>query len=429
MSPRSDADEAGFPDQLRSALDRLTRPPLLGLAAGLLLLLLLLVSGLHLARLEPPAGGELQVGTGDFLAFWTGAVMLHDGDGALLYDLDSQRQVQARILGGMAPDFQPYLNPPLLALVLAPLVPLGYLPAFYLFDLLCTVSLAAGLAMLLRMAPTLRSQPGAAWTAAVLIAGYQPMLQTTIGGQNTAITFALLAGFGLARRRGAFLGAAAALGLLTYKPQYAVGLSVALLLAGSWRLVAAGALAGIAHWALGAWWSGPRWPLRMLDLLATYRPAELERNADTHFSWTRVSDFLLPSPADTVAACAGAALVLLAWWRYRDLGRRGDPMWMALVLCGTMAVSPHQQYYDVALLTLPLALLVERSVAAHETLSLRSRLLLAAAYVGYPAWKFADAIGVQPLFFVLFGTGIWALRCCEEAVQGPATSAPTPPVA
>ncbi|MFN2376848.1 MAG: glycosyltransferase family 87 protein [Candidatus Binatia bacterium] len=423
MSSDNGADEAGLLERLRSALDRLTRPPLLGAVAGFLLLLLLLVSGLHLARLEPPAGGELQIGTGDFLAFWTGAVMLHEGHGALLYDLAAQRQVQAKILGGVAPDFQPYLNPPLLALLLSPLVPLGYLPAFYLFDLVCVASLAAGLAMLLRLVPAVRAQPGAGWTVAVLVAGYQPMLQTTIGGQNTAITFALLAGFALARRNGSALGAAAALGLLTYKPQYAVGLSVALLLAGRWRLVMAGAVAGVAHWALGALWSGPLWPLRMLDLLATYRPLELERNADTHFSWTRVSDFLMPSPFDTVAACAGVALVLLVWWRYRDLGRRGDPAWMALVICGTMAVSPHQQYYDVALLTLPLVLLVERSVAAHGTLSRTARLLLAAAYVGYPAWKFADTIGIQPLFFVLVGTGAWALRCCREVEEGSAPAA------
>lgn len=426
MSLGTGVGEAGILDQVRSALDRLTRPPLLGAAAGLLLLLLLVVSGLHLARLEPPAGGNLQVGTGDFLAFWTGAVMLHDGEGTLLYDLSGQREVQSRILGGAAPDFQPYLNPPLLALLLSPLVKFGYLPAFYLFDLFCIASLAAGLAMLLRMVPFIRERPGAGWTVAVLVAGYQPMLQTTIGGQNTAITFALLAGFALARRRGSFLGAAAALGLLTYKPQYAVGLSIALLLAGMWRLVMAGALAGVAHWALGAWWSGPMWPLNMLDLLATYRPLELERNAATHFSWTRVSDFLMPSPADTMAAGAGFALVLLAWWSFRELGRRGDPAWMALVLCGTMAVSPHQQYYDVALLTLPLVLLVEHSVAVRGSLALAARLLLAAAYVGYPTWKFAGAIGIQPLFLLLVGTGVWALRCCREAQARvlPGVSAP-----
>ena len=273
MKPAGAQVTAGPLSDLRSALDRLTRPPLMGVAAALLLALLLMVVGAHLLRLQPPSHGNIQVGTGDFLAFWTGAVALHGGAGASLYDLAAQRELQARILGGVSPEFQPYLNPPLLAILLSPLVPLGYLPAFGLYDLACVVLLALGIALLLRVVPALGATAAHAWTLVFLVAGYQPVLQTTLGGQNTPITFALLSAFTLAWQRGSKRWAAVALGALSYKPQYAVGVAAALLIAGHWRVAMAGAAAGLCQWPLGAWWSGFGWPLDMLEFMRSYTSA------------------------------------------------------------------------------------------------------------------------------------------------------------
>ena len=406
---------------LRSALDRLTVPPLLTAVAALLLVLLLAVAGRHLLHLEPPSGGRIDVGTGDFLAFWTGAVLLHDGAGASLYDVSAQQHLQAQILGGQSPQFQGYLNPPLLAIALSLLVPLGYLPAFYAYVLACTILLVAGLVMLLRMVPSIRGHRLGAWTLVLVIASYQPMFQTTVGGQNTPITFALLTGLALALQARSSGWAALALGLLTFKPQYAVGAGIALLFAGNWPVLAGGALLGGCHWLVGAWWSGLDWPLDMLAFMRAYRPLELAANADTHFSWVSVVNLLLPTPIASVLVALGALAVLAAWWRFRELGRRGDPAWMALVVCGTMFASPHQQYYDVALLALPVAVLIDHHIALRGSMpSLATRLLLAAAYVGYPLWSCSEWLRFQPLFLVLLGVSGWAIRCCMESANAAA---------
>jgi len=399
---------------LRSALDRLTRPPLLVAAAALLFVLLLGVVGRHLVQLEEPSGGRIDVGTGDFMAFWTGAVFIHEGRGAELYDYAAQQQMQGRLLRGTAPEFQPYLNPPLLAVLISPLVPLGYVRAFYVYDLVCAAALAAGLIALLRMVPAINSQTGGALATILLIASYQPMIETTLGGQNTAITFALLACLALSLQRGSTFAAAIVLGLLTFKPQYAAGAGVALLFAGQWRVVLGGAVLGIVHYLVGAWQAGALWPVRMLEFMSAYRPLEIANNAETHFSWVRTADFLLPTPADTIVAVAGVVCVLATWWRFRDFGTRGAPTWFALVVCGTMLASPHQQYYDVALLVLPVCLLVDHELAVRGTIALSVRILLAAAYVGYPLWRYAEDLHIQPLFLVLLGVSAWALRSCSE---------------
>lgn len=404
---------------LRSALDRLTRPPVLTAAAAFLLLMLLTVAGPHLLQLAPPSGGRIDVGTGDFLAFWTGAVLIHEGPGTSLYDFASQRSVQEQVLGGVSAKFQPYLNPPLLAIALSPLVPRGYIPAFQIWVIACTVFLVVGIAMLLRLVPSIRQHRAQAWALVFVIASYQPMFGTTVGGQNTPITFALLAGLALALKTRSYALAALALGLLTFKPQYAVGAGIALLFAGNWPVIAGGAMLGACHWLIGAWWSGPRWPLDMLAFLQNHRPLEIAFNVGDHFSWGSIVTQILPPPLPTVLATLGSMAVLAAWWRFREFGRRADPAWFALVVCGTMLASPHQQYYDVAILALPAALLVERRLTLDSEVSIRVRLALAAAYLGYPLWNHSASIGFQPLFLVLLGVAAWAVQSCYEAERAP----------
>ncbi len=400
---------------LRSALDRLTRPPL-ALATGALLLgLSLVVVTTHLVRLEPPSVSRPEgTRTGDFLAFWTGAVMLAEGRGNELYDIAAQRRLQRRILGGVPTYFQPYLNPPLLAVLLSGLVPLGYLAAFYLYGLGSALLLCLGLVLLVRALPHIRAEPLGAWTLFVLVVDYQPMLQTALVGQNSSTTFALLAALTLALQRSWTWVAAGLLGLLSYKPQYAIGVGIALLMAGQWRVAVGGGMLGVAHWLLGAWWCGLRWPLEMLAFLGQAQPVEQASNEAYHFSWVRTADLLLPGPADSVAAVAGILLVLALWWRFRDLGRRGEGAWMALVVCGTSLGSPHLQYYDAAILTLPACLLVEEVLRSGRAVSFATRILLTMAFFGYPAWKAGPVIGVQPLFFMLLGLAWWASRSCLD---------------
>jgi hypothetical protein len=410
------SEAAGSTGPLRevaSALDRLTRPPLLGAFAGLLLALSLLVVGAHLATLRPPPTGDgIEIGTGDFLAFWTGAVAL-DRD-VPLYDWNVQQGLQTEVVGP-SDSFQGYLNPPLLAAALQPLVRFGYLPAYYAFVAACALASAGTLFLLARSTPRVAAEPSGAWTLAVVVLGFHPVLRTTFGGQNTPFTlFLMTALFASLRERPAL--AAVALGLLTFKPQYALGLGFALLLAGHVRVVAGGAAIGGLHYLLGAALIGPRWPLEMLRYLREYRPAEMLANADTHFSWALALEFALPAPVARVLGPVGVIGVVAAWVRFRHLGREAHPAWVALAVLGTMLASPHLQYYEAALFVLPAALLVDQELG-RRGMPLGGRLALAAAYVGYPLAESADRLGFQPLAIVLVAMFAWAVAASLRADQ------------
>lgn len=405
---------------LVGALDKLTRPPVLTLLGGLQLALMLVVVAAHLGSLEPPGTGTSDLGTGDFLAFWTGANLVYDGQGASLYDFDAQREVQAGIVGVHEQILQGYLNPPGLALVLSATVPLGYLASFYLFDGASAALFALAMVLLLGEIRHLAPRPLDRITAVLMIASFHPVLRTMFGGQNTTITLSLLSILYVAVRRGWWPVAALMLGLLTYKPQYAIGMGVALVAAREWRVVAGGVAVGFAHWGAGAIVCGPAWPLRMLEGMRVYGPWELAANAHTHFSWVRATDFVLPTPLDTLAAIVGAVVVLgLMAFYGRSFGKSdiGYPAFWALAVLGTMLVSPHLQYYDAGLLVLPTVLLLDHVVARDGRVSLVTRIAVAVAYAGYPAYELALQVGFQPLAVALVGLFIWAAWSVYRAGQ------------
>ena len=107
-------------------------------------------------------------------------------------------------------------------------------------------------------------------------------------------------------------------------------------------------------------------------------------------------------------------------------GREGtypalSPTW-ALLLCGSLLVSPHLNYYDAGVMVLPILLLVEHRMSSEpRPLARGERLWLLFLWGVYPAWELAEHLYVQPLFFVLLAVSIWAERAlrCGVAVPEP----------
>ena len=126
---------------LARAIDRVTRPPILTIFGVLQALAILFFVAGYVTTRRPPDQTNGKPGTGDFLAFFVGGTLVREGRGAALYDFDVQRAVHDSVLAEHPETVQRYLNPPALAVVLAPATALGYLPSFFLFTLLMVVAL------------------------------------------------------------------------------------------------------------------------------------------------------------------------------------------------------------------------------------------------------------------------------------------------
>jgi hypothetical protein len=397
---------------LIGALDRVTRPPVLTVYAALQAGLIVLFAVVFLASRRDPAETPGDPGTGDFVAFYLGGTLIRQGRGEALYDFGVQRELHQVIQGERTDFFQPYLNPPALAVALAPTTVLGYVPSFLLFTLGMVAALAGAALVAGSRLPHIRAAPGGALTTVLLTVGYLPVALTMFGGQNTVLTLFLLAGvFGMLRA-GRPLAAGVFLGLLSYKPQYALLPGLVVLLHREWRAVGAAAAVGLLHWAVGAVVAGPAWPLDMLRALGEHAPLELATSGLRQFSLVTAARHAFPGPAGGVVALmllAAAVALVVSGARRIGAGDPGFPAFFAFVVAATMAISPHLQYYEAGLLPLVGVLALETRLSAGPP-RLRERLLLALGYLAFAAYPAGEAFGFQPLVLVLAGVLVWTLR-------------------
>lgn len=393
-------------------LDRITRPPVLTAFALLHAAALLVVLARYLFSIEGVLNASGRVVTGDFLAFYRAARMLAEGAGGCFYDLHAQRAAQHALAGVRLPFFQPYAYPPLSAIALQPLSLLPYAAAFRLHGLLMVTALSLALWALRPALPRLSGRR--AWiTLVLLLFFFHPVARTAVGGQNTALTLALVLLLVASVLRGAPLMAGVWLGLLSYKPQ--IGLPLLLVFAVRRELSTVGVAAGIwsLHYLLGAFYLGWRWPLDMLEMLLSYRQIEMQSNLFTHASLDALLEQLAPRPAGPVLGVLASLVALGAVLRRVATVPNSPGLW-ALALAATLLVSPHLQYYDVGLVSAVIILALEDALQRGRSPSTTARGLIAAAYVGYPLYIYGPALGFQPLALVVLLVFVWQWRASSR---------------
>jgi arabinofuranan 3-O-arabinosyltransferase len=308
---------------------------------------------------------------------------------------------------------------------------LGFHGSFYAFDLFCIALFFLAAVQLKPYLPQLARTRWHAVTTLLSVLSLQQVLLPMVGGQNTTITLSLLTLAYCAHRGGRPVVLGLCLGLLSYKPQYLLLLLPFLALRREW--VATGVAGGVValHYLGGALVCGWDWPHRMLNAIAIFSPSE--RASMGHFSLPRISEMLFDPPMQTAATVAGCALVVAVI--VRALRRREgappalSPTW-ALLLCGSLLVSPHLNYYDAGVMVLPILLLVDHRMGTESRpLARGERLWLLFLWGVYPAWELAEHLHVQPLFFVLVAVFVWAERALRWGGPVPAArpiAAPSP---
>ena len=304
----------------------------------------------------------------DFMAHLTGGALVASGQAAHLYDIDAQRALELGITRD--PTYlDVFLSPPLSAYLYAPFARLSYGTAVIAWTSVTSVLLAFSARLLGRLAAALSTPDRRLMVLAFLAS--QPVIQVLGSGQDTAISLLLwTAGVRLAlARRDAASGLLFSLGL--FKPQLFLfpplvflllrrRVSLACWVAGALTQIGL-TLAVFGEEGFRGWW-------RILHSLQY----EVALRAGRGLRMASVIPFMqsiVPDSARSAAGYAGCVLcvgitvaTVARCIAPRTLDTRGAvderAVW-ALACVATLLVTPHLFYYDLALLIVPVALLLD----------------------------------------------------------------------
>jgi len=283
----------------------------------------------------------------DWLPFATGARVLHSDPGCM-YCLGTQASAQAALLGYVptAGFPKPFVNPPLVAVVLQPLADLPLRTGLLV---MLVVSLGA-LALAARVADGLL--PSAmAWGPRVLLlvaALLSLPAVTAVGLAQWAplLTLCALGSLVALRRRRPWL-AGLLLSVLLVKPQTVWLVLPALAAARSWRVLL-GVATGAAGWLLsGLMLVGPSQLLQLPRLI-------MQRHVDEALRTVGVPGLVSDLTGSGAAAFAAAAVLgvaaVVAAWVFRSRLRADPALAVALGIGASLAFAPHVFADDLMLL-------------------------------------------------------------------------------
>ena len=391
----------------------MTRPPsslckrfwLAGGGIGLFLLTLVVAGPFADPSHEP---GKVNLGY-DFLPSYVAGCFARTGAFEMMYDRVAFSEMQTRIIHEANLDmdgrYGAGLNPPHYAMLFAPLSALPYRTAAAVFLAINVVLLSGSLVLLCRMLPPDNRIRG---LVPLLVMTSMPFCQAMGHQQNTFLSLFLLSAAATCWRSGLPFAAGIYAGLLFYKPQLALVVSLVLVADAGRRA------------ALGLGVTG------LVTLLVTlaYTPGAIEAyvhklpaNLDwiqNHlpYNWGRQATFLgfwrlllqgheLGPPWTItrvlwgVSALAIGAALAVAFFRSRRTGRRDQIICAAVT--STPLLIPYFMDYDLLLLAVP-AVLFANDVIRRGTMS-RVDAWLLTAWVALYLWAYFNP-GLSGLFRV-----------------------------
>ncbi len=339
---------------------------------------------------------------GDFPAFYGAGRILAQGDWQQLYDWGRQADAQSDLHPFEEGRFLAFAYPPFVALVYWPLSYLPYELAYLLHTALLTLALWAAVQFMRPMLPRVDRWAVEGFCLAFC---FMPMFRAITGAQNTSLTVLLLAAAWRARCQNRDAWAGVLLGLMLYKPQFALPLIGLFVLAGHFRVLAGAAASAGTLYALGACVGGVTWPAAWWAQTARFHAVDQAVNAGNSVGWLGVAEAVLGAQSGlalglgwSLTAVTALGLAWLWWRRISPLSLR-----LGLTAVGVVLMQPHCMYYDAGLAVLCLAVLADRggrkAVAPLAALWLFSMSAIAGTTLGF-----------NPVFLALAVVGALAIR-------------------
>jgi glycosyl transferase family 87 len=294
------------------------------------------------------------IGT-DFSSFYSAGSLALEGHAADAYAPAAHYAREQRLFGEKTPYYS-WNYPPVFLLVAAPLAMLPYSLALALFQ-------AAGFALYLLviaaiLAPARQRNHVIARDWLPVAAAFPAVFINLGHGQNGFLTAGLLGAALVMLERPIIAGLC--IGLLSYKPQFALVIPIALLAAGRWRVIASAALTTIALVIVSWCFFGSDSWTAFLASTEMSRKVLLEQGSvgfeklQSAFAAVRLWGGSVPLSYAVQGAVSMLAVLATAWaWRVSD----DRALKAALLVSATALTSPHLLDYDLVLLAPALAYL------------------------------------------------------------------------
>lgn len=335
---------------------------------------------------------------GDFAAFYSAGSIVWSGDIDSLYDPARQQAAQDELgLDG----YLAFAYPPHVALAYSPLGALDFQVAYALHTVAMASAFLLAVHLLRKPVPQIER-----WRWPLLAASFTfyPLITAVGGGQNASLSVLLLAVIWRALHDDRELLAGLAIGLLIFRPQYAIPMLGLVGLSRHWRAVGA-AIATIATtWAVTAVARGSNWLGDWWEQVGPFVERDAEVNAANSISFLGFLQAVLS--ADSVIAVAtgvalSATVVLTLMYLWANPARFSLAQRMGAAAIGVVLISPHTMFYDSSLLLIAGAALISESL----TVPVRA---LFVVWVGALTQVFAGGLGATPLAVVVAATfSVW----------------------
>ena len=364
---------------------------------GLIPLVLPFVVVVAIADGREVAGGVLG---GDLPAFFNAGKMLNEGSVDQLYDLEALAEIHAAWAGDGVYGL-PFLYPPFVAAVYAPLALLPYRAAYLIHTVVMVAAVGLSVVLLRRSLDRVDRWPLEAF---LLAANFYPMFRSMMGGQNTALSLLCLVGGYRALDDDRPVLAGAILGVLFYKPQLALPVVGLLLLRHRRALVGVSMSAGLL-WLAGAAMLGENWLRIWIDGARSQSEDLIPHVPFWNIDLIGMSEEIFGHGTNAAYAAAAAVVlpvVLGLIWIWRNPAIALDLRFAALV-AGLPLVSIHVLWYEAGLLIFPFAVLVNRLGRAAIGRMLG---LMALSFVGFLVPLYSGF----PLFAAVALTLIWVVN-------------------
>ena len=381
----------GVHEGFRARLNRLSMAVLGALSVAFVLAV---YEGAGLGETTPRVGPRLG---GDFPAFYGAGRVVNTLGFDSLYVPAAQQAAQA----GLGVDgYLAFAYAPHVALPYSLLALLDFRIAYTVHTLVMVAALALSLRLIEGPLPTLRNYRLPAFAATLT---FYPLMTAAFGGQNTAISVLLLAWAWSSWHRGDDALAGLAIGLLAFRPQYALPLLGLSLLARHWRTVLVATVTIASTWLLNALLLGAGWFSAWIDEVLPFVERDADVNAHNSIS---LQGFLHAVAGDgsfvrvvgLVGAAVTALLMSYVWFDRRfQLDQR-----VAVAAAGILLMSPHTMFYDAGLLII--GFLAVAAAWPHRAVwMLGAGLWLGAlAHLGAKTWG-STPLAVFPLLVLVAG--------------------------
>ncbi len=299
-----------------------------------------------------------QIENSDFVNFYVGASIVRSGDGAQLYQQDTQRAMLRSVLGRES--IQYFLHPPFEAAALAPLASLSIERAFVVWTTINVAVLALLPLVLVPCIPLVARRPYLGLLGFFFLPA---LIALTLGQDSILLLFVVSLSYLLMHKK-MDVGAGLALALASIKFQYPIVLIPLLLMSRKWKVVAGlglgcAALASVSALVIG--WRGFSDYFRFVHSVDVMGGA----GAPNPALMINVRGFLAGTgwaPHSLVYAAAGAVLLLglaVVCARAAPVTQENGLVF-AVYVAVALTAAPYAHFPDMTLLLLPVLLALNR---------------------------------------------------------------------